>query len=60
MLVISVNFLFPFWQLPGSLKCFAVDGRLKDFKLLLGIKRREGREKGGILQSVDMFLILIK
>lgn len=60
MLLISVHFLFPFRQLPDGLKCFAVDGRVKDFKLLLGIKRREGREDGGILQSIDMLLILIK
>lgn len=59
-LVISVNFLFPFWQLPGSPKCFAVDEWVTDFKLHMGIKRREGRAEGGIFQSIDMFLILIK
>lgn len=56
---LPANFLFPFRPLPGSLKCYAGDGLVKDIKLLLGMERRKGRGERGMSQSIDVFSILI-
>lgn len=56
---LPVNFLFPFRPLPGSLKCYAGDGLVKDIELLSGMERRKGRGERGMSQSTDMFSILI-